>query len=290
MKLINLFLLSLILGALATHGQIRIGGSDLLTPELETAISRYAEARDIEVSIDLSGSYRGMEDLRSGQLDLAFLAIPDGRANAMEGIRLMPIAFKSIAVVVSPANPINQLTYPELGGIFGQSEAANITRWGQLGLTGEWSGRSIALVALGPTQPNLALDMFRHTVLRSPTLRRTIAYVDSTERLIQQLAQDTTTIGLLPTVPALQDGLKLLSLSNAEMGVAHQPTPENIASGDYPLRLPIYLAFSEIRAREIVDILRFVVSDEAAEAIRNSGLVPLPAGQRQRMAFEIERL
>ena len=47
------------------------------------------------------------------------------------------------AVFVNARNPLERITLPQLAAVFGRSPT--ITRWGQLGLTGEWADRPIAL-------------------------------------------------------------------------------------------------------------------------------------------------
>ncbi|MDI1318622.1 MAG: substrate-binding domain-containing protein, partial [bacterium] len=53
------------------------------------------------------------------------------------------------AIFVHASNPLNGLTVPQLDAIFGRDRrpgrAAPITRWGQLGLTGEWADKPITI-------------------------------------------------------------------------------------------------------------------------------------------------
>jgi ABC-type phosphate transport system substrate-binding protein len=56
------------------------------------------------------------------------------------------------AVFVNARNPIERITVQQLAAIFGR--APTITRWGQLGLTGEWADRPIELDVPPLVTPN----------------------------------------------------------------------------------------------------------------------------------------
>lgn len=288
MKLFYAFTSLLLVFGLA-HGQIRIGGSDLLTPNFDAALTEYADSRDLDLTIDFTGSYPGMEGLKKGSLDLAVVAIPVGGDLPGEGLRAIPFASKVLAIAVPQANPLNQITMQQLAAIFGESEASNITRWGQLGLTGEWSSRSIAVASVSQAQHTLALDLFRHQVLQSRNTKPNLSEAPDINSLRRFLSQDNSSIALLHRIPADGAGMKILPIARTNTDLAFGPNPETVANNDYPLVLPLYLVFPTEGAGELKDLLRYMVSEEAAEALEGSDLTPLPSQQRQRLYLEFER-
>lgn len=283
-------LLSFLLISGWSSGQIRVGGSDLLATHFGAALAEYAEARGLEATIDFSGSFPGVEGLRSGEIDLAIVAVPDGMQVPGGELRNEYIGAKVLAVVVSAGNPLTQVTLRQLGGVFGESEAINVTRWGQLGLTGEWANRSIVAEAISADSHSLALDLFRHTVLGSRTIRPNVSQFADIEVVRRRFQQDNNGIALLHLVPSDAGGLKILSVARNETDFAQTPGPASVASNEYPLRLPLYLVFAPENGERLKDILRFVVSEEAAQALVASGLMPLPAASRQSLDFDFERL
>lgn len=289
MKSIYLFL-SVFVIAGAARGEIRIGGSDLLASHFAPALAAYAESRGIEAKVEFHGSYSGLEGLKNGSIDLAIIAVPDGKGLPEGGFRKEYLGAKVAAVMVSEANPVSQVTLRQLGGIFGESEATNLTRWGQLGLGGEWSARSVVPSAVSSAEHTLTLDLFRHTVLQSRPLRRGLVEADGIETIRRRLQQDTQGIALLHRVPADLSGMKILDVARGDADIAYGPSANAIASNDYPLRLPLYLVFPEAEGAKLKDLLRFIASEEAAEALAETGLVALPGSQRQRLYFEFERL
>src|SRR5690554_2376656 len=61
----------------------------------------------------------------------------------------LPVAIDMVAVYVNKDNPIEGLSLPQVDAIFSATRRGgyeeNITRWGQLGLTGAWEQRDFAL-------------------------------------------------------------------------------------------------------------------------------------------------
>ena len=61
----------------------------------------------------------------------------------------VPVAIDALAVYVNKDNPINGLTMAQVDAIFSPTRKcgapADITKWGQLGMTGEWADRAVAL-------------------------------------------------------------------------------------------------------------------------------------------------
>jgi|GEM_PF-1746602 len=289
MKLFHISLVAAALSFSTAHAQIRIGGSDLLAPHVQTVLVEYAEVRGLEVEVSLTGSYYGLERLRQGELDLSIVAVPPGAEVPSGEFRSVRIASKVVTVAVAPSNPLNQVTQRQLAGIFAEGEPT-APRWGQVGLTGEWAARTVAPGAITPVRHSLALDLFRHTALQGRGLRRTLAYYEDVAAVRRRFEQDNSGIVILHRIPESLDGLKILAVAGGEDAIAHRPTLETVAADEYSLRLPLYAVFPVARAGEVGEILRYLVGDEATEAIMESGLAPLPALQRQRLAFEFERL
>lgn len=290
MKPLPIILLAALAIPAFSHAQLRVGGSDLLAPHLRTALEEYAEGRGIELEVDFVGSYHGLKQLERDELDLALVAIPDGGDLPEEGMRAVHFASKVATVAVAPANPLNQMTLSQLAGIYGEAEAVNITRWGQLGLTGEWSARSLTPMAVTPVRHSLTLELFRYTALDSRRMKRNITYFEDIDGIRRRFQQDNIGIALLHRIPEDTTDLKLLSVARSDGDLARAPTPETVAADEYPLRLPLYIVYRSDRGAEVREILRFLVSEEASEAIEEADLVPLPSPQRQRLFFEFERL
>ena len=97
-------------------------------------------------------------------------------------------------------------------------------------------------------------------------------------------------LGILPNLPADNPELKVLLLTRDTGGVAFGPTPENVHTGDYPVRLPLYLVFQRAEAPNLSRVLKFLLSEDTAEALKVDGIVPLPRSVRNQEVFDLETL
>jgi ABC-type phosphate transport system substrate-binding protein len=84
--------------------------------------------------------------------------------------------------------------------------------------------------------------------------------------------------------------LRALALAPSLRDAAHLPTSENLHDGSYPLRLPLYVAFRREAAPRLLLFLRFLLSDEGADALATANFHALPVDARNQLAFELEAL
>jgi len=280
-------LISLIVLAAHAQAQIRIGGSDLLEPNFAESLAEYAASAEIELQVDFKGSYPALRDLKRGDLDLAIVAIPDNQEVPEGSFRSVNIASKVLTIAVPSENPLNQVTINQLWAIFGDAEGT--TRWGELGLTGEWGQRSIVVHSVSRSDHTLAVDLFSHHVLSTGRMKATTIELPNIEEIRLALAEDVAGIALLDRMPADTRGLKILPVARRETDFAHDPTPEAVSSADYPLRLPLYIVFPTERASDLKDLLQFMVSSDAAQALGADGLTPRARQHRDQLQLEFER-
>jgi phosphate transport system substrate-binding protein len=107
--------------------------------------------------------------------------------------------------------------------------------------------------------------------------------------VLDNVALDRGSIALLPVVPTASAGVRALLVTAVAGGVAFGPSPENIATGDYPLRLPLELLFRAEDATKVAPVVAFFASEEGAGMVERSLLVPLPARNRAQLAAEFGR-
>ena len=83
---------------------------------------------------------------------------------------------------------------------------------------------------------------------------------------------------------------KLLPVSLRADEPAYLPTPENLRSGDYPLQLPLRIAFRRESVRALQPLLHFLFSDELAPRLERAGVVPVPAATRRQAVAVLDRM
>ena len=148
------------LGLSVLHAdEIRISASDLLADFIEEPLVTYGQDNDLIFEIESIGSLPALDNLRSDEIDLAIIAVPEVDSSLREDFTLYPFAYDVAVVAVNEGNPIDEITLSRLGGIFGANEEYNYNTWGDLGLSG-WGSRSIKPIA-GPSDESISLELFK---------------------------------------------------------------------------------------------------------------------------------
>ncbi len=279
----------LLLGASFARGEIRIVGSDLLGPTLPATVQAYAGRNELNLTVKLTGSHAGWEELQAGRADLALLSFPPGESLPGSPYHCVPLAYHTAMVLVSAALPLEQISFGQLAGIFGPTGPADFRRWGDLGLTGEWTAHPISPFAL-KSRVALAPAVFRHEVLADAALRPGVVELDSVDALVRQFTNLEGAIGLAAALPPGSEGVKALPVARDAGVAACAPTPENVHRGDYPLRWPVYLVFRRADVSRLFALLRYLQGDEVAGNLGAAGLMPVPQEVRNGQIFDLEQL
>lgn len=261
-------------------GDLTVTGSDLLRPALEPVLEQSAIGTGRVVRLRLAGSHAGLQELRAGKADLAVATFAPNEPLPETEFRLVPLAYQVVVLAVTSTNPIRQVSYAQLGGMFGEKESVNYRQWGALGGKGVWQEKPVTLNTV-ESPDTLALDLFRYTVLRVPQLKTTMSIHPNLDELLLRVRVDDNSIGLFPRLLPDAAGAHVLLVARDDKDVAFGPTPENIHTGDYPLRLPFYIVFKPERAAEISGVVSLLLGDEVAASLAKLGYVPVPANARR---------
>jgi phosphate transport system substrate-binding protein len=282
-------LLVLLCTTVVVRSEVRIVGSDLLGKEFEASITDYSKRNELGLSLNLDGSRSGLERLQAGTADLGLVMLSPGEKPPEAPFVALPVAYQTAVVVVPSSVPLTQVTFVQLNKIFGDIAQSGLRRWGDLGVTGEWTHRNLLPNILGPSG-GLSYDLFRYTVLSSPALRPTVGVQTSLAESITRIRGDEGGMAVLPLLPENQPRLKTLLVARGPQDVAFGPTPDNVHSGDYPIRLPVYLVFRKDAVKSLQPILRYLLSEDAVKLWENAQLVPLPIQVRNQQIFDLEVL
>jgi phosphate transport system substrate-binding protein len=183
----------------------------------------------------------------------------------------------AIAFYVNAANPLERISLAQLREIY--TPGGRITKWGQLGLAGEWAEQPIRVFSVPISDPNgnpLGIINFLQTrVFRSAKgLRRSLYQVDSNgprleqhmlNRIVRQVAEDRYAIGFSGFAFGAP-GAKTLALAETDAGPWYRGTHEEVANRLYPLTRTIYLGVNQPAGKElrapVREFLRFILSRE----------------------------
>jgi len=282
---ISIFLLLLLPAIVSQADEIRMAASDLLAEFISPPLKAYAKENNLDLKLEGIGSLPALDRLRSDEIDLAIIAIPEGEEVPREEFNVYPFAYDTAVIAVNERNPIDEISLPRLGGIFGGNEEFNFNTWGELGLSG-WGSRNIKPLA-GPTEESISLELFRYSVFSGGAMKPSVAIVRDTE-IEEAVVGNIAAIGILSSLPKSQN-LKVLMISDGDSpdSPAYGPTAENIHLGDYPIRLAFYIAYNQRDEAKIKPLLRALLEDEIAGVLNENHLFALPSTVRTQLLIDL---
>jgi phosphate transport system substrate-binding protein len=186
-------------------------------------------------------------------------------------------ATHAIALYVNADNPLSKISIEQIREIC--APGGKITKWGQLGLTGEWAEQPIRVYTVPISDPNgNPLGIINYLTMRlldgRPGWRRSIYQVDSNgpaieqhmlNRIVRQVARERYSIGFSGFAFGAP-GAKTLALAETADGPWYAGTPDEVAARQYPLTRTIYLGMNRRTGTPLPpavrEFLRFVLSRE----------------------------
>jgi phosphate transport system substrate-binding protein len=197
----------------------------------------------------------------------------------------------AIAFYVNDANPLTRISLEQIRDIY--TPDGKITRWGQLGLTGEWADQPIHVFSIPVSDPNGnplgIINYLQGRVFRTSNgLRRSLYQIDSNgpglgqhmlTRIVRQVAEDRYAIGFSGFSFAAP-GAKTLAISETNAGPWYQGTPDEVARRVYPLTRTIYLGVNQRAGKPLAPVVRefllFILSREGQETFTHGAEKYLP--------------
>ncbi len=275
-------------GGALRAAEMRVVGSDLLGAEFSRSLLLAAGRVELALAVAFDGSRPGLEALRAGRADVALVSFPANEENALNEFSTIPLGWHRVVALVPVEAPLSQITLPQLAGIFGRDARDDVQRWGELGVTGDWSNSPIkALVPVRGT--GLALELFRRLALGGNALKPLVVSYHPGDDLALLLRGDSRAVAIAGAPLAVSTPTKVLAVAAQAGEPAFMPSPENLDSGDYPLRLPVQAAFAKANLPRVLPLLRLLLSEESAEKIDRAGLAALSVTSRRRELRELEK-
>ena len=281
-----LLLLPLSLIATAQAEEIRIAVSDLLADHILAPLKVYGAENDTTFVVDSIGSLPALDRLRSDEIDLAIVALPEGDEVPRDEFNIYPFAYDVAVIVVNDSNPIDEISVARLGGIFGSNEELNLNTWGELGLSG-WESRNIKALA-GINDKSIALELFKHSIFKGGGLKPNVSVVKDTE-IEDLIGSDVASIAILSRVPE-NSNIKVLMVSSSgdTYAPAFGPTDDNVHYGDYPIRLSFYILYNARDDVKVRSTIRELLNDEVATSLRANDFIALPDTLRRKFLIDLD--
>lgn len=202
------------------------------------------------------------------------------------------VALDSLAVYVNKDNPLDALAIKEVDAIFSKTRscgaAADITTWGQVGLSGEWANKPISLY--GRNSASGTYGYFKEKALCKGDYKDTVKEQPGSASVVLGVTEDLGGIGY-SGIGYKTSGVKAIALSE-KGGKAFEPTYENVLSGDYPLGRLLYINVVKEPNKPlptlVKEFLKFVLSKEGQEIVVKDGYLPLPAAVAAKQMAQLD--
>ncbi|MDN5311012.1 MAG: phosphate transport system substrate-binding protein [Methanolobus sp.] len=247
---------------------ITVKGSDTVLPLSQAEAEDFMmENKNVRVSIIGGGSGVGFAALIDGEVPIAMSSrgIKDSEIQKAQQRGVNPvehtIAWDGIAVIVNPDNPISQLTYEQLQGIYD----GNISNWNEVG--GE--DREIAVITRDSSSGTY--EYFKEEILVDREYRPDALAQPATGGIVQEVSRNKGAIGYIGFA-YLDESIKALVLDGGEGFV--EATEQNILSGDYPLSRPLYYYTNGEPQGAVKDFIDFVLSPTGQAIVSEIGYFP----------------
>lgn len=288
-------------------GTFKAASSDVL-PGLAArwiaAFRKYYPGVQIDIGPPYAGSL-GAEELVKGNLDMVFVSRelrPDDIAGFRKQFGYDPLSvpicggtyrhfgfLDAIAFFVHKDNPIENLSFAQLDGILSTTHhrGGGIAKWGDLGLTGEWTDKPIHIYGVQPW--NGFEEFVRQRVLSVPGKRgewRTdIRFEKVVFPLAGRVAADRYAIGY-SGLAYLDVPVKVIALAG-ETGSPFPPTYENVVTASYPLSRLVYLNLNRVPGKPLPpamdEFLRFILSRDGQQIVLDQAIyLPLRESQAEK--------
>ncbi|MDU8429842.1 phosphate-binding protein [Pseudomonas syringae pv. actinidifoliorum] len=187
----------------------------------------------------------------------------------------------SLAAYVNRANPLNNLTVEQINRMLTiGNPQGDLSRWGQLGLEGEWASRQIRPYGT-PEFTGFGTYMQKSQLGNLPLAPTYEAY-GKTELILERLAADPAGVGIA-AIGLENDKIKQLGIIDGKTGAITTGTPAQVADGSYPYGRYLYFYVRREPGKGIDpmvrEYLRFVLSRQGQTLIASQpkGYIPLTA-------------
>ena len=193
----------------------------------------------------------------------------------------VPVAVDALAVFVHKDNPIKGLAIDQVDAIFSATRQcgykSDITKWGDLGLTGEWAARTIQLY--GRNSVSGTYGYFKEHAMCKGDFKNTVNEQPGSASVVQGVTKSLNGIGY-SGIGYRTSGVRALPIA-AKGDNYIDATDENALSGKYPLSRFLFIYVNKAPNKPLAPLerafLRMVLSKEGQEVVVKDGYIPVPA-------------
>lgn len=282
------------------RGTLNAAGSDTML-ELSTLMAEDFRKLypQVKIQVEGKGSSTAPPALIEGTAQLGNMSrkIKNEEVDAFESKFGYPptrfdVALDTLAVFVNKDNPVASLTIPQVDAVFSKSRKcrgpADVSTWGQLGLTGDWASAPISLY--GRNAASGTYGFFKDHALCKGDYKDTVKEQPGSASVVQGIENDRFGAGY-SGIGYQTSGVRAVPISPAEGQPAVPATSEGAANGSYPLAryLLVYVNHAPGKPfdRLTAEFIRFMLSAEGQRIVVKAGFDPVDATTAERQLAKL---
>ena len=213
----------------------------------------------VSVTYDATGSGAGIEAASNGSADIGLSSRGLKDEEKSSGLVGTTVALDGIAVIVNPANGVEDLTVEQIAKIF----TGEITDWSELG------GAAGTISCIGREAGSGTRDGFE-SITGTKDACKMDQELTSTGAVIEAVAGNPNAIGYA-SLSALKDTVKAVTVGGVEC------TEDTVLDGSYAIQRPFVFVTKDGAAlsTQAQAFFDFATSSAANDLIRGAGAVPV---------------
>ncbi|HVK99854.1 MAG TPA: PstS family phosphate ABC transporter substrate-binding protein [Dongiaceae bacterium] len=271
-------------------GNLSSVGSDTLANLMTFWAEDFKKAYpNVAVQIQAAGSSTAPPALTEGTANFGPMSRPmkDQEIEAFEkkfGYKptAVPVAIDALAVFVHKDNPITGMTMEQVDAIFSSTRTCggskDITKWGDLGLTGAWTARDLQLY--GRNSVSGTYGYFKEHALCKGDFKTNVNEQPGSASVVQSVAGSVNSLGYsgIGYTTSSVKAVPLAKKAGADFVVA---TAEKALTGEYPLSRALYIYVNKAPGKELQplerEFIKMVLSKQGQETVVKDGYIPMPS-------------
>ena len=270
-------------GAWAQSRNVTIKGSDTMVILGQKWAEVFMQKNaGVSVQVTGGGSGTGIAALINGTTDVAESSRPmkpkemeDTKARRGKDVVELAVAVDGLAIYVHESNPINEISVPQLKGIY----TGAVKNWKEVG------GKDERIILYSRENNSGTYAYFKEHVLANADFFPTAQTLPGTAAVINAVSKDKRSIGYGGI--AYGKGIKHLKVKADDKSPAVDPTMENVLQAKYPISRFLYWYFAGMPQGDVKKLADWVVSKEGQKVVENVGYYPLNENDRMASAAKL---
>jgi len=258
-------------GMLVAGNSITIKGSDTLVRLGQRWAEEYMKGNPgVVIQVSGGGSGTGIAALLNGATDICEasrdMKEKEYKLAEQKGIKphRISVVLDGIAVFLHNANPVKELSFAQLKGIY----TGAILNWKEVG------GENARIILYGRENNSGTYAFFKKKVLNKEDYSEYTQTLPGTAAVVNAVSKDKN--GIRYGGIAWATGVKFAAVRETDNDPAVLPTAETVSNGNYPISRDLYWFFNGQPVGELKKLVNWALFEEGQKVAEEMDYIPLP--------------